>query len=70
MIRRLFWFCVGVVAGVYGTLQVRRAADGIAERLSLESVLRTAVSAIQFIVRTLTDAVRGRRREDARQTVV
>lgn len=70
MMKRLFWFVVGVCAGVYGARQVRRASDGIAERLTMESLVNAVLSTVRRVARWVSDMVSGTGPDNTDRTVV
>lgn len=66
MIRRAFWFLLGVAAGVYSALWVRRTAEDVSERLTpaavaeqtvriVSALLRAMISGIGYLVEAATD---------------
>lgn len=63
MIRRTFWFLVGLVSGIYATIWARRKAEQVSERLTpsaiadqvlgvLKAVVTAAVSGVGFLIET------------------
>lgn len=78
MIRRTFWFVVGLVSGVYATLWVRRTAEEVSERLTptalvdqvihvLRSLVQAAISGVGFVVDTVGE--RNRTEHPVRETL-
>ena len=59
MLRRLFWFVLGVVAGIYGTLWVRNAASEISQRLSPSAILEQVVEVIRLGFAKLREVATG-----------
>ncbi len=57
--RRLFWFVVGVVAGIYGTLWVRNTASDLSQRLSPSAILEQVVEVVRAVVERVRTAVTG-----------
>lgn len=66
MIRRFFWFLVGLVSGVYATIWVRRTVDDVADKLSptalvdqvihvLKALATAAMSGAGFLVETVSN---------------
>lgn len=45
--RRLFWFLVGVIAGIYGTLWVRNTASDLSQRLSPSAILEQVIEVLR-----------------------
>lgn len=57
MMRRLFWFMLGVVAGITGMKWMRRKAGEIAEKLTPTAVFETLVDLVKLIVRKIFELV-------------
>lgn len=57
--RRLFWFLLGVVAGIYGTLWVRNTASDLSQRLSPSAILEQVVEVVRAMVERVRAAVTG-----------
>jgi hypothetical protein len=55
MFRRMFWFGLGVAAGVYGTAWMKRKAAEIGERLTLASVIQVVTDVSKFLIDKLLD---------------
>lgn len=45
--KRLFWFTVGVVVGIYGTLWVRNTASDLSQRLSPSAILEQVLEVLR-----------------------
>lgn len=58
MIRRLFWFVLGFISGVYVTTWARRKAAAIGERLTLTSVVNALLDAIKFLFDKLIELLK------------
>jgi hypothetical protein len=57
--RRLFWFLLGIVAGIYGTLWVRNTASDLSQRLSPSAILEQVVEVLRTLVERVKTAVVG-----------
>ncbi len=57
MMRRFFWFMLGVVAGITGMKWMRRKAGEIAEHLTPAAVFETLVDLVKLIVRKVFELV-------------
>ena len=57
MMRRLFWFLLGVVAGITGMKWMRRKAGEIAEKLTPAAVFETLVDLVKLVVRKIFELV-------------
>jgi hypothetical protein len=55
MFRRLFWFGLGVFAGVYGTAWLKRKAAEIGERLTLASAIQVVTDVSKFLIDKLLE---------------
>lgn len=55
MFRRLFWFVLGALAGIYGTQWIKRKALEIGDRVTLASVLQAAVDGLKYLIDKLTE---------------
>lgn len=55
MFRRLFWFGLGILAGVYGTAWLKRKAAEIGERLTLASALQVVTDVSKFLIDKLLE---------------
>jgi hypothetical protein len=55
MFRRLFWFGLGILAGVYGTAWMKRKAAEIGERLTLASALQVVTDVSKFLIDKLLE---------------
>lgn len=64
--RRLFWFVLGVVCGVYATLWSRRKVAEIGERLTVRAIVNALLDAVKFLVDKLIDLLK----KDADQMVL
>lgn len=70
MMRRLFWFVLGALSGVYATVWVRRTAGEMAEKLSpsavadqvlhvLKALAKAAMSGAGALVDVVSERVSG-----------
>ena len=57
--RRLFWFFLGVVAGIYGTLWVRDTASDLSQRLTPSAILEQVVEVLRSVFERVKAAVVG-----------
>jgi hypothetical protein len=57
MMRRFFWFMLGVVAGITGMKWMRRKAGEIAEKLTPTAVFETLVDLVKLVVRKIFELV-------------
>ncbi len=57
MMRRFFWFTLGVVAGITGMKWMRRKAGEIAEKLTPTAVFETLVDLVKLVVRKIFELV-------------
>jgi hypothetical protein len=55
MVRRMFWFVLGVLAGIYGTAWLKRKATELGERLTLASVIQIVTDASKFLIDKLLE---------------
>ena len=55
--RRLFWFMLGVVAGITGMKWMRRKAGELAEKLTPTAVFETLVDLVKLVVRKIFELV-------------
>jgi hypothetical protein len=55
MFRRMFWFGLGVLAGVYGTAWMKRKAIEIGERVTLASVIQAVTDVAKFLIDKLLE---------------
>jgi hypothetical protein len=55
MFRRLFWFGLGILAGVYGTAWMKRKAAEIGERLTLASAIQVVTDVSKFLIDKLLE---------------
>lgn len=58
MMRRLFWFALGVMTGAYGVLWVRQKATAIGEKLTLSAILHALLDAVKFLLDKLIDLLK------------
>jgi hypothetical protein len=58
MFRRMFWFGLGVVAGIYGTAWVKKKATEMGERLTLATVIEAVTDVSKFLVDKLLDLLK------------
>ena len=58
MFRRMFWFGLGVVTGIYGTAWVKKKATEMGERLTLASVIEAVTDVSKFLVDKLLDLLK------------
>jgi hypothetical protein len=70
MLKRLFWFTLGVIAGVAGIRYAKDKARGVADGLSIDSLAKDmmewatkAVNQVEEIVRNLVTADDAKRSE-------
>lgn len=57
MMRRFFWFFLGVVAGITGMKWMRRKAGELAEKLTPQAVFETLVDLVKLVVRKLFEII-------------
>jgi hypothetical protein len=55
MFRRLFWFGLGVFAGVYGTAWLKTKAAELGERLTLASAIQVVTDVSKFLIDKLLE---------------
>lgn len=65
MFKRLFWFALGVAAGVFGLRYVRDAARRTGERLSPEELFRDVKDGVTSLVGSATDYLRSRTSDES-----
>lgn len=70
MFRRLFWFALGVAAGVFGLRYVRDAARRTGERLSPEELLRDVKDGVSTLIGSASEFLRSRTGDDTLDRVV
>jgi len=58
MMRRLFWFVMGAIAGVTGVSYARRKAGEIAEKLTPAAVFDALVEIVRVVVRKIFELVK------------
>jgi hypothetical protein len=58
MFRRMFWFGLGVVAGIYGTAWVKKKATEMGERLTLATVIEAVTDVSKFLIDKLLDLLK------------
>ena len=58
MMRRLFWFVTGAIAGVTGMSYARRKAGEIAEKLTPAAVFDALVEIVRVVVRKIFELVK------------
>ncbi len=58
MMRRLFWFVTGAIAGVTGMSYLRRKAGEIAGKLTPAAVFDALVDVVRVIVRKIFELVK------------
>lgn len=57
MIRRLFWFTLGVFTGAYGIIQARKKAGEIVEHLTPSAILNAVLDLLTSLTRRVIDLV-------------
>lgn len=57
MIRRLFWFTLGVFTGAYGIVQARKKAGEIAEHLTPAAILNAVLDLLTSLTRRVIDLI-------------
>lgn len=65
MFKRLFWFALGVAAGVFGLRYARDAARRTGERLSPEELFRDVKEGVSSLVGSATDYLRSRTSDES-----
>lgn len=58
MFRRIFWFVLGVIAGIYGTSWAKKKAIELGERLTLASVIQAVTDVSKFLIDKLLDLLK------------
>jgi hypothetical protein len=53
MFRRMFWFGLGVIAGIYGVDWVKRKVAELGERVTVASVIQVITDASKFLIDAL-----------------
>jgi hypothetical protein len=53
MMKRLFWFCLGVVAGATGLMWARRKAIAAAEKITPSAILSVLIDSAKTLVTRL-----------------
>ena len=53
MMKRLFWFCLGVVSGAAGLMWVRRKAIAAAEKITPSAILSVLIDSAKSLVTRL-----------------
>ena len=53
MMRRMFWFVLGAISGVCGTLWVRRKAVAAAEKMTPSAILAVLIDSAKSLVTRL-----------------
>ena len=51
MMKRLFWFLLGAVAGAYAVLWGKRKASEVADSITPQAIANTLVDAVRSLVR-------------------
>lgn len=67
MMRRFFWFVLGVICGAYAMVWVRQKASAIGEKLTPSAILHTLLDAVKFLLDSLIDLLK---RDTAQHTEV
>lgn len=57
MIRRLFWFVLGAIAGAYGALWARRMAEDVSKQLTPAALVEHAVAAVKALIRAAVSGI-------------
>ncbi len=68
MMKRLFWFCLGVVSGAAGLMWVRRKAIAAAEKITPSAILSVLVDSAKSLVTRLV-ALYGKSGDTSSATV-
>lgn len=68
MLRRLFWFVLGVVAGVYGVTAVKKKAAELGEKLTLANAVELLVATAKQIGESIVAAWNRRQGGDTDMT--
>lgn len=63
MMKRLFWFTLGVVAGAYGVLEGKKKASEVAENLTPQAIARHLFDAVKSLARRAVARFNGETRE-------
>ncbi len=58
MFRRMFWFGLGVIAGIYGTAWMKKKATELGERLTLASVIQAVTDVSKYLIDKLLDLLK------------
>ena len=61
MMRRMFWFLLGIAAGISGYVWVKRTAADLHDRVTPEALLRACVNAVQRGLRSVVELVKSSR---------
>lgn len=59
MMKRLFWFVLGVAAGAYGVLWGRRKASEVADSITPQAVATLVIDAVRSVIRRLVALYNG-----------
>lgn len=59
MMKRLFWFLLGAVAGAYGVMWGKKKATEVAESLTPEAIARSLFEAARALVRRAIALYKG-----------
>lgn len=57
MIRRSFWFVLGVLAGAYGVVWARRNIENVSRHLTPTALLEEAVKVVTALARGIVSTV-------------
>lgn len=68
MFRRMFWFVLGAVAGVYGVTAARKKAADLGEKLTLANALELLVASAKQLVESIVAAWNRRQGGDTDMT--
>jgi|688.fasta_scaffold28227_3 hypothetical protein len=68
MMKRLFWFCLGVVSGAAGLMWLRRKAIAAAEKITPSAILSVLIDSAKSLVTRLV-ALYGKSGDTSSATV-
>jgi hypothetical protein len=54
----MFWFGLGVIAGIYGTAWMKKKATELGERLTLASVIQAVTDVSKYLIDKLLDLLK------------
>ena len=59
MMKRLFWFLLGTIAGAYAVTMGKKKATEVAESLTPEAIAHSLFDAVRAVIRRASAAYKG-----------